>query len=89
VSRDADEQTPVATVAIAPRLLDREQAAAYLGVSVDSLDRLLHSGAISIVRIPCERHRKTGRGVPGASRRVLVDRVELDALIPSWRERQT
>ena len=72
-----------------PRLLDRDQAAQYLAVSTDTLDRLIHTGVISVVRLPVERSRKTGRGVAGAMRRVLVDRAELDELIPSWRERST
>ena len=73
---------------VIPRLLDREQAAAYLAVSPDTLDRLLHTGVVSVVRLPVERHHKTGRGVPGAMRRILIDRNELDELIPQWRERQ-
>lgn len=72
---------------IQPRLLDRDSAAAYLGVSVDTLDRLIGAGAIAIVRLPVERARKSGRGVAGASRRILIDRHELDELIPRWRER--
>jgi excisionase family DNA binding protein len=89
VSRDADEQTPAATVAITPRLLDREQAGVYLGVSADTVSRLIHAGKISVVRLPVERGRGSGTGVTGTNRRVLIDRAELDALIPQWRERQT
>jgi hypothetical protein len=72
---------------IQPRLLDRESAAAYLGISTDTLDRLIGAGEIATVRLPVERARKSGRGVPGTSRRILGDRCELDALIPRWRER--
>ena len=71
-----------------PRLLDRDQAALYLSVSTDTIDRLIHTGAISIVRLPVERNRRTGRGIAGSTRRILIDRAELDELIPRWRERQ-
>jgi excisionase family DNA binding protein len=77
----------LASAAITPRLIDRSEAARYLGVSCDTLDRLIQTGQISVVRLPVERHRKTGRGVPGASRRILIDRVELDELCTRWRER--
>lgn len=86
---NADEQTSTATVTIAPRLLGRRQAAQYLGGSEDTIDRLIQAGELSVVRLPVERSRHTGRGVPGVSRRILIDRVELDELIPRWRERGT
>ena len=71
------------------RLLSREQAAEYLGgVSVDTIDRLINTGAISIVRLPVERHVKTGAGIAGVNRRILIDRAELDAVIPQWREKR-
>jgi len=73
---------------ITPRLLDRQQAAAYLGVSPDTIDRLIQTDVISVVRLPVERSRHTGRGIRGVSRRILIDRAELDELIPRWRERQ-
>ena len=72
--------------ALEPRLLDRETAAAYLSVSVDTLDRLLQSGALHVVRLPVQRDRNTGVGVRGPTRRILVDRHELDALIEASRE---
>ena len=73
---------------IEPRLFDRMGAARYLAVSADTIDRLIHSGAVSVVRLPVERHRRTGRGVPGTTRRILIDRAELDELIVTWRERE-
>jgi excisionase family DNA binding protein len=76
-----------ALAAIQPRLLDVDQAAAYLSISTDTLTRLVHTGAIGVVRIPVERNRRTGRGLVGMSRRILIDRHELDELIPKWRER--
>ncbi len=72
---------------IPPRLLSREQAAEYLGgVSLHTIDRLINTGALSIVRLPVENDPKSGTARSGASRRILLDRVELDALIPKWRE---
>jgi excisionase family DNA binding protein len=72
--------------AIPPRLLDRRQAAQYLGCSEDTIDRLIHTGQIGVVRLPVERSRHTSRGVRGVSRIVRIDRCELDSLIPKWRE---
>jgi hypothetical protein len=71
---------------LAPRLLDREAAAAYLSVSVDTVDRLLQSGALHVVRLPVQRDPKTGLGVRGTTRRILVDRHELDSLVEQSRE---
>jgi predicted site-specific integrase-resolvase len=72
--------------ALEPRLLDRETAAAYLSVSVDTLDRLLQSGALHVVRLPVQRDRNTGVGIRGTTRRILLDRHELDRLVDSCRE---
>jgi len=69
-----------------PRLLDREAAAAYLSISVDTVDRLLQSGALHVVRLPVQRDRKTGLGVRGTTRRILLDRHELDSLVDQCRE---
>lgn len=69
-----------------PRLLDREAAAAYLSVSAATLDRLIQSGALAVIRLPVERGR-TGLGVPGRTRRILLDVRDLDALIERSRER--
>src|ERR1700730_11843488 len=68
------------------RLLDRDAAAEYLSISVDTLDRLLQSGALHVVRLPVQRDRKTGLGVRGTTRRILLDRHELDSLIDRSRE---
>jgi hypothetical protein len=82
-----DRGDGIVTEPLAPRLLDRDGAARYLGVSGDTLDRLIHSGQISVVRLPVERQRKGAKGIPGTNRRILIDRAELDELIPRWRER--
>ena len=73
---------------VVPRLLDRRGAAAYLAVSPDTVDRLIDTGAISLVKLPVVRARKNGNGVSGSNRRILIDREELDLLIPKWRERR-
>jgi hypothetical protein len=75
-----------APTAITPRLLDRETAAAYLSISIDTIDRLVQSGAVHVVRLPVQRDRKTGLGVRGTTRRILLDRLELDRLVESCRE---
>ena len=62
------------------RLLDRVAAAHYLSASVDTIDRLIHAGALPVVRLPAERARN-GRGRAGGCRRVLIDRDDLDSLI--------
>jgi hypothetical protein len=73
-------------VSSGPRLLDRDAAADYLSISVDTLDRLLQSGALHVVRLPVQRDRKTGLGVRGTTRRILLDRHELDSLVDQCRE---
>ena len=64
-----------------PRCLSRDAAAEYLSVSADMIDRLIHTGKLQPVRLPTERSRHTGRGKVGMSRRVLIDRRDLDQLI--------
>jgi hypothetical protein len=80
VSRDSAQP-------IAPRCLDRAGAAAYLGCSPDTVDRLINTGALSVVRLPVARHRR-GDAVQGSNRRVLLDRVELDDLVARSREKR-
>src|SRR5262245_46909321 len=67
------------------RLLDKDGAAEYLMVSVDTLQRLIHTGAVPIVKLPVERA-ANGRGQAGVSRRVLIDVVDLDRLIERSKE---
>jgi hypothetical protein len=62
---------------IAPRLLRREAAAAYLSISVAALDQLRASGEITVVRMP---------GRLGVATRVpLFDRADLDLAIERWK----
>ena len=62
------------------RLLDKDSCAEYLTVSVDTIERLIHTGALPVVRLPVERD-SNGRGKAGVSRRILVDVADLDRLI--------
>jgi hypothetical protein len=64
--------------ALAPRLLDVEAAALYLGaLSHRSIRTLIDTGVLRRVRVPLGQ---------GELRRVLVDRVELDGLIDRWKD---
>ena len=85
---------------IAPRLLTLKQAAEYIGCSYWTARDLALNGTIPVVRVPSGRI-PTGRargGKPPARvlvpstdsrvrslRRVLVDRLDLDALIDRWK----
>ena len=72
---------------LAPRCLDRAGAAEYLGgISEDQVDRLIQAGVLPIVRLPVERHGKTGHGVNGTCRRVLIDVRDLDAIVDRSKE---
>jgi hypothetical protein len=64
---------------LAPRLLDVEATAAYLGVSTWTVRDLAAAGRIHRVVIPTAGQRDL--------RRLLFDRLELDALIEQCRER--
>jgi hypothetical protein len=72
---------------VSPRCLDRQQAAYYLSVSVDQLDRLIYTGQLAIVRLPVERQ-SDGRGRVGINRRALIDVKDLDRLVDACRERR-
>jgi hypothetical protein len=75
---DRDSATAAAT-----RLLDRDGAAEYLQVSTRSIDRLIDSGQLRPVRLPVTRDPHSNRGRVGQSRRIHIDRRDLDALIDS------
>ena len=63
---------------LAPRLLDVEAAARYLGaLSPRSVRTLIDSRVLRRVRVPLGE---------GELRRVLVDRLELDELIERWKD---
>src|SRR5688572_19873618 len=70
----------MAIVTSAPRLLNSEEAAKYLGgISVWTLRALVANGEITPVRLPsCRRPNES-------SRRLLFAREDLDALIDRWK----
>jgi hypothetical protein len=75
VSREA-----VDSRSIAPRLLDLRAAAQYLAVSPWTIRDLEAAGTLRRVRVPLAGHAEL--------RRVLFDRLELDALVDRWKEPQ-
>lgn len=62
-----------------PRLLSRQMAATYLSCSTDEIDRLVARGILTPVPLPSANPKKP-------CRRVLLDRVELDAFIDRCRQ---
>ena len=66
-----------AVVPVPPRLLEVDDAAAYLGVSSWTVRDLEAAGTLRRVSIPAEG----GRDL----RRVLFDRNDLDRLIEAWK----
>lgn len=71
-----------------PRLLDLHLAAAYLNLSTWTVRELVNDGTIPTVRLPRPqtlRSRRRG-AVSGNIRRLLVDRIDLDAVVERWKE---
>lgn len=66
-----------------PRGFSKAQAAVYLGVSEDTIERLIASGTLPVLQFPVTRVK--GAAVQAANRRVLVDRKDCDALIDASR----
>ena len=78
----SDERGALVTVAVAPvapRLLDLHAAAIYLTVSEWTLRDLEAAGTIARVRIPLPND--------GELRKLLFDKLELDRLIETWKEK--
>jgi hypothetical protein len=72
------------------RLVDKDVAASYLGVSTNTIERLIQTGALQIVRFPVERSKKPGAngdGQVGTNRRVLIDVRDLNELIERSKEK--
>lgn len=67
------------------RLVDKDAAAQFLSTSTDTIERLIQSGALPIVKLPVERA-ENGRGKTGSSRRVLIDVKDLNTLIERSKE---
>ncbi len=88
-------QAAAPTVQVAPRLLDLEATAAYLGVSTWTVRDLEHGGFLPRVRIPkspeAQQRPRAGRkgGGSGELRKLLFDRVDLDQCVERWKERAT
>jgi hypothetical protein len=53
------------------------------GISIDQLDRLINNGTLPVVKLPATQGR-----TQGTCRRVLIDRLEIDALVERWREKR-
>ena len=70
-------------VAVAPRCLNRQQTAIYLGVSIRQVDRLIQMGTIPIIKLRVESN-----GQRGTNRRVLIDVRDLDALVDQSKIRE-
>lgn len=62
---------------LAPRLLTRRAAAAYLSVSIAMLDSLRLQGELTVVAMPSSRTGKVIR-IP------LFDRIQLDEAVARW-----
>ena len=67
------------------RLLDVAAAARYLATSRNTVQRLIYTGALAVVRLPVQRT-KHGIDPRGSSRRVLIDVRDLDKLIDQHKE---
>ena len=79
-ARDTESRMP------SPRLMDLRAAARYLGVSYWTARDYVHDGILAEVKLPCSRRRKKGGAVVRRagdieSRRIYVDRADLDRLI--------
>jgi Helix-turn-helix domain len=79
------EQRALASSAIVPRLLTVEQAAVYLGLGDDTVRELVASGHLRRVRMPAP---VTAKRAGSEIRRILLDRLDLDAQITAWREQR-
>ena len=78
-SNSARGRQPTAETIIAPRLLDLERTAAYLGVSPWTVRDLEAAGVLPRVCVPLPGGREL--------RKLLFDRADLDGLIETWKER--
>jgi hypothetical protein len=68
----------LASPAVAPRLLDLQGTAAYLGVSPWTVRDLEAGGILRRVRVPLPGN--------GELRKLLFDRADLDRLVEVWKE---
>lgn len=81
-------QLPVAGEEKIPRrLLNLHQSADYLGVSYWSVRDYCLQGLIPTVQMPALRPREGARPTNSSLRRVLIDRLDLDAFIAERKTR--
>ena len=66
------------------RLVSKEGAGHYLGASKQTIERLIWAGKLPVVKLPVAF--VNNRVKDGASRRVLIDVKDLDALIERSKE---
>lgn len=83
-TREPQSPAPVvlqvgAVAPVAPRLLDLDATAAYLGVSDWTVRDLEAAGVLHRVRVPLPNG--------GELRKLLFDREQLDRLVDAWRDR--
>jgi hypothetical protein len=76
--REGLQAAVVGEIAIAPRLLSLDAAAAYLSMSPWTIRDLEAQGVLPRVRVPLPRG--------GELRKLLFDRADLDRLIGAWKE---
>jgi hypothetical protein len=65
---------------VIPRLMDMRSAAQYLGISAWTLRELVLARQVPAVRSPSPLGKKR------SLRRVLIDRLDLDAAVESWKQ---
>ena len=78
----AKRQPLLEGAAVAPRLLNLQQAAVYVGCSYWTVRDWMLAGLIPVMGLPALRPRE-GERSRKALRRVLIDRADLDAFIES------
>jgi hypothetical protein len=76
--REGPQALIVGQIAISPRLLNLEAAAAYLSMSPWTIRELEAKGVLPRVRVPLPRG--------GELRKLLFDKADLDRLIGAWKE---
>ena len=72
---------PVASQTLLPRLLTIPAASAYLSLSEDVVLELMEVGTFTRITIPAP---VTAKRRGGTIRRVLLDRLQLDAAVSAW-----
>ena len=84
-------RSAVRSVPEGARLLDLYQAATYTGLSYWTLRDWIADGILPVVKLPCSRQRIKGGVVSrkaghGSTRKILMDRHDLDILIEHSKE---